>query len=283
MPDQHREFYQQLPFLVIGSSDPSGWPWASLLFGPPGFVSTPTDERMVIGAAPLAGDPLATALEPDRSISVLGIELDTRRRNRMNGVIVRNSTDQIEIDVVQAFKSCPQYIQARDHAVTSEPSPASSGAGEHFERLSPELVDFLRRADTFFVASHNPEGDIRTTGGVDINHRGGPPGFIHVDGNVLTIPDYRGNFSFNTLGNFLVNPKAGLVFVDFERGDLIMLAGSVELLLEQTPEVAALPGAERAWRFKLDHGVQLRGASPLRWTFRENSRSFKRFAGPANP
>ena len=33
MPDQHRSFYEQLPFMVYGAVDADGKPWASLLEG----------------------------------------------------------------------------------------------------------------------------------------------------------------------------------------------------------------------------------------------------------
>lgn len=51
--------------------------------------------------------------------------------------------------------------------------------------------------------------------GVDISHRGGLPGFIHIENdNRLLIPDYSDNHFFNTLGNLAANPKAGLLFID---------------------------------------------------------------------
>ena len=41
LPDQHREFYEQLPMVLIGSVDKTGQPWASLLTGSPGFMRSP--------------------------------------------------------------------------------------------------------------------------------------------------------------------------------------------------------------------------------------------------
>ncbi|MEX5612780.1 FAD-binding oxidoreductase, partial [Pseudomonas protegens] len=38
MPDQHRQFYGQLPFILVGAVDAQGNPWASILEGPPGFA-----------------------------------------------------------------------------------------------------------------------------------------------------------------------------------------------------------------------------------------------------
>ncbi|WP_395678643.1 pyridoxamine 5'-phosphate oxidase family protein, partial [Inquilinus sp.] len=41
MPDQHRDFFAMLPFLVVGSLDRQGRPWASILSGRPGFLQSP--------------------------------------------------------------------------------------------------------------------------------------------------------------------------------------------------------------------------------------------------
>src|ERR1700676_3920996 len=48
MPDQHRAFFAQLPFLLVGSVDDAGWPWLSLLSGPPGFAASPDPGRLDI-------------------------------------------------------------------------------------------------------------------------------------------------------------------------------------------------------------------------------------------
>jgi hypothetical protein len=70
---------------------------------------------------------------------------------------------------------------------------------------------------------------------------------------------------FNTLGNFVLNPKAGLVFVDFTTGDLLQMTGDVELILDSvTP--STLEGAERLWRFSPLRIVRRSNALVLRWS-----------------
>ena len=65
------------------------------------------------------------------------------------------------------------------------------------------------------------------THGVDVSHRGGKPGFVRIDDDkTLTFPDFSGNYHFNTMGNILLNPLAGLLFIDFEQGDLLYLTCS---------------------------------------------------------
>jgi hypothetical protein len=89
------------------------------------------------------------------------------------------------------------------------------------------------------------------------------------DDGVLTIPDFSGNRFFNTLGNLIANPRAGLLFVDFETGDLLQLSGDVEVVLD-SPEIAAFRGAERLWRFSPHRILHRPDALPLRWTFQQD-------------
>ncbi len=86
----------------------------------------------------------------------------------------------------------------------------------------------------------------------------------------MTIPDYLGNFHFNTLGNFLLNPKAGLLFIDFENGHILTLTGTVEILWD-SPDTNYFEGAERLWQFRIDHGHWIKNVLPLRWKLGEYS------------
>src|SRR5205085_3392298 len=130
-----------------------------------------------------------------------------------------------------------------------EPSPTRATAAEALRELGGDARAQIEAADTFFVASAACTAE--TNGGVDVSHRGGPPGFVRVEGHTLTIPDYRGNRYFNTLGNFVSNPRAALLFVDFNSGDLLHLQGTVEILWDG-PEVRASPAAQRLWRARME-------------------------------
>jgi len=261
MPEQHRSFFAQLPFILVGSTDRRGRPWASLLAGPPGFVSSPTPQRLEIDALPVAGDPLAEALEPGMSLGVLGIELPTRRRNRANGRIAAIDGHGLALTVEQSFGNCPKYIVRRDYLSLA---PARPVAVEPVSSLDGAARRLIGTASTLFVASS--AGD-----GVDISHRGGQPGFVGADAaGALTVPDYAGNLFFNTLGNLLVNPRAGLLFPDFATGDLLQLTGTTEIEWDG-PAVEALPGAQRLWRFHPTAGQWLRGAVRLRFAAAELS------------
>jgi hypothetical protein len=81
----------------------------------------------------------------------------------------------------------------------------------------------------------------------------------------LTIPDFSGNFHFSTLGNLELNPHAGLLFIDFDRGDLLYLTGTATVIWDG-PEVATYAGAERLLRFYLSNGYRVEGSLPLTWS-----------------
>jgi ferredoxin-NADP reductase len=176
----------------------------------------------------------------------------------------------IELSIKQAFGNCPQYIQRRElHYV--ELSSMLKPAAERFSQFDKQAIELISNSDTFFVASFVANGSNTASEGADVSHRGGKPGFIRVDDEYsLTIPDYLGNFHFNTLGNFLENPKAGLLFVDFEHGHMLTLTGSVEILWD-SPDTTYFSGAERLWTFHLDHGFWLKNVLPLRWKLQDFS------------
>jgi uncharacterized protein len=267
MPDQHREFFAQLPFVAIGSVDGHGLPWASLLAGKPGFVHSPDPRRLVITAQPLPGDPLHGALLPGAKLGILGIELPTRRRNRMNGRVVGIGETGFTVAVEQSFGNCPQYIQRRDY----RPAVPRGVRVESFTALDDAARALIAGADTCFVASFTRGDDRASRYGVDVSHRGGRPGFIGVaEDGALVVPDYAGNGFFNTLGNLMVNPRAGLLFVDFASGDLLQLSGTTTIVWDG-PEFAAFAGAERLWRLVPIQGRWLHGALPLRLDLREYS------------
>ncbi len=263
MPDQHRAFFEMLPWLVVGATDLDGQPWASAIAGPPGFVDAPTAQRLTIDGTRDAADPVVgAALRVGAGIGVLGLEPHTRRRNRANGVVAAIDAEGIAIDVRESFGNCPKYIQARRaeyHALRIRPPRMQRGSN-----LDDDARALVRGADTFFLASAHPEV------GIDVSHRGGRPGFVGLDGDTLVVPDFSGNFFFNTIGNLVVNPRAGLLFVDYERGDLLHVAADVEIVWDG-PEVDAFAGAERLLRFVVREVIRREGALPLRWTVAESS------------
>jgi uncharacterized protein len=266
MPDQHRDFFAQLPFLIAGTLDAQGQPWASVLAAPPGFVSSPDATRLVVQAPPLPHDPLAHNLAPGVPIGLLGIEPQTRRRNRANGHVSFVAEGSFGVHIEQSFGNCPKYIQARRPEF--DDADRAAPVAHRMERLDAAAREIVGKADTFFIATAHPAAasSAARAFGVDVSHRGGKPGFVHVDAvGVLTVPDFIGNFYFNTLGNLAVNPRCGLLFIDFARGDLLHVAARGEIVA-QGPLVDAFEGAQRVLRLHPLSALRVEGVLPLRWS-----------------
>ncbi|MEM7223414.1 MAG: pyridoxamine 5'-phosphate oxidase family protein [Pseudomonadota bacterium] len=272
MPDQHREFFAQLPFLLLGTVDEKGRPWASLLPGRPGFATSPDPRTLQVAAASLAGDPLAEALKTGAEVGLLGIELATRRRNRMNGWIESHGAEGFGISVKQSFGNCPQYIQTRAFEILPEiDNPTESRPVHRAEGFNERARAMIETADTLFVATAYQENWEAPYHGVDVSHRGGKPGFVRVeDAHSFVFPDFSGNNHFNTIGNILLNPKAGFLFVDFQGGDLLYMTGSAETVWDGE-QVRAFAGAERLIRFRAQEVIRVEGSLPLRFSFGDYS------------
>src|SRR5260221_619587 len=152
MPEQHRHFFAQLPYVFLGTVDAAGWPLATLLTGHPGFVQSPDPATLHIAVLPDAGDPAAKALAADRDIGILGIDFSMRRRNRANGHIQSLEPGGIIVAVNQSFGNCPQYIQQRVVASSRvEPAEGVPTPVESFDHLDEAAQAAIERTDTFFV------------------------------------------------------------------------------------------------------------------------------------
>ncbi|WP_020423297.1 pyridoxamine 5'-phosphate oxidase family protein [Amycolatopsis sp. ATCC 39116] len=265
IPAVARDFLARQVMLVLGATDAEGRVWATLLSGPPGFLRAEDDTTLAVAALPAPGDPLRSRLGEPAPVGMLAIEASSRRRMRMNG----RSTPVaggLRVALEQVYANCPKYIQKR------EPHPEQAAPGEPVTSaaLSPDQRELLSRADTFFVATADRDGD------ADASHRGGNPGFVQVlSDTTLRWPDYVGNAMFNTLGNLEVNPAAGLLFQDWATGTTLQLTGTART--DWGPAAAgSLPGAQRVVDFTVSAVVEIPSASRLRWS----APAFSRFNPP---
>lgn len=271
MPEQHREFFAQLPFVLIGSVDADGQPWASVAYGEPGFLSTPDPRQLdVRGHLPHA-DPLHETLAQGAALGLLGIQPHTRRRNRMNGTVEWVENGNFGLRVNRSFGNCPKYIQAREPHLIDDDNIMP--VVRHAASLDEGMQQIIAAADTFFIASavNQGAGPAERPHGADVSHRGGKPGFIRVDNSTtLTVPDFVGNFLFNTLGNIAANPRAGLLFIDFDNGDLLYLAADAQIIWDGE-EVTTFEGAQRLLRLEIRSAMLVEGGLPMRWSEAELS------------
>lgn len=260
LPEKHRAFHTALPFLILSAADELGRPWVTLVEGTDGFVTSPDAKRLDLNVDLAPQDPLKAAFDGGTDIGLLGIELATRRRNRLSGFLHR-SADGYAIDVRQSFGNCPQYIRERSwHRVAT----GAPGEVTKSESLSDAQMKQIARADTMFIGTGQRDADDNPGNGFDASHRGGEPGFVQVvDSTRLLIPDYAGNNFFNTIGNILKNPKVGLLFVDFETGGLLHVTGRA--IVDWDPQNAQDPAAQRMIEVDIDGVVDRPAAISLRW------------------
>ncbi len=241
MPEQHRFFFESLPYLALGTVDSNGDSWATFLTGSLGFASSPDETTLDIEASLTPEDPAANGFGKGASVGLLGIELSNRRRNRMNGTVSSFGGGIARVSVRHSFGNCPKYIQTR----ALQPTGRTPGSRTERTALSTTDRALIEEADTFFVSSYI---DLKDERQVDVSHRGGNPGFVKVSPEgTLTIPDFSGNRAFNTLGNIRKNPRSGLSFIDWTSGHVLQMTGRSDILQGDTN--LEFEGAERFWRF----------------------------------
>jgi predicted pyridoxine 5'-phosphate oxidase superfamily flavin-nucleotide-binding protein len=248
-------FLGEQPFIIVGAEADDVW--ATMLVGPPGFVRALDERTAVIDAVPRPQDPLHGQFSAEQEISILAIELPTRRRLRVNGR-ARAVGDRLVVRTDQVFGNCPKYIQQR--VMISAAGPAVEDHETYAgSALTSRQQDWLAGTDTFFIAT-------AATGlGLDASHRGGSPGFVRVlTDRRLSWPDYVGNSMYMTLGNLELNPAAGLLLIDWDRGNSLQLTGRAEVDWDPA-RAATMPGAQRVIDYEIDRVIQVDAASPQRW------------------
>lgn len=117
-------------------------------------------------------------------------------------------------------------------------------------RISDDLIDFLARIDTAYLATASAHGQPYA------QHRGGPPGFIKViDEQTLGFADFAGNRQYVSMGNLAENDRAFLFLMDYANRRRIKLWGRARIVADDPELVARLmpegypAGAEQAILF----------------------------------
>lgn len=263
-----RPFLQQQSMVVFASQDRGHHLWSSIVFGRPGFMRSEDGYAVDFDLSKVAlqgKDPFWANIEVNSSAGMLAIDLATRRRIRINGLLSRPQENSLRLGVREAYPNCPKYITRRQlRTVTTELTesfPTTTGAA-----LGSDHQGTLTRADVLFVATAHP------TRGADASHRGGPPGFIEVlDDRTLRILDYSGNSMFNTLGNLRVNARAGIIVPDFERGRTLQLTGTAETLWNQDDPADRTGGTHRFLAFRVTHWLELPLPAGVKTEFLDHS------------
>ena len=265
LPPGASGFLELRQMAVLGTVDSDGRVWASVVTGQPGFIETVDDRTLKILARASSSDPLFRNLTKEGHVALFAPDFVASRRVRVNGrgVIKQGA---IYIRTEEVYGNCRRYLQERLF-IGERKTSATDQSAEIGNALSATQQQQIARADTFFIATDNPER------GADVSHKGGNPGFVRVvDDKHLAFPDYNGNSMFNTLGNLTVNPHAGLLFIDFDSGRTLQLSGRASIDWD-AERIAKFAGAERVVDFELEQIIDNPAGFPLTAKFRQFSRS----------
>ncbi|EMD88668.1 hypothetical protein COCC4DRAFT_195595 [Bipolaris maydis ATCC 48331] len=250
---QASAMFQRAPLLAFGTLDAQDRPWVTLWGGSPGF--TETIGGGAVGTFTLVDgkhDPVVQALvagskgfekprerEDAKLVAGLAIDLMTRKRvktaGRLVGCMVREIEGKAESDdapaeprhmiqavtmIEQSLGNCPKYINQYE----IHPALVSSKLVAEGPSLSDEGRALISASDMFFLSSS-------TSDDMDVNHRGGPPGFVRIiSPSEIVYPEYSGNRLYQSLGNLQLNPKIGLAFPNYATGDMLYITGRTQIL-----------------------------------------------------
>src|SRR5207244_4694604 len=104
---------------------------------------------------------------------------------------------------------------------------------------------FIESAIYFFIATADADGR------PDCSFKGGAPGFVRVTGpDELAFPDYDGNGMVKSLGNLLVNPSVGMLFIDLHEKPRRLRVNGLATVSRDAPLLARTGGAQLIVRVK---------------------------------
>jgi uncharacterized protein len=210
-------FLSSAPFVAITARDHEGRLWTSPVIDPQPSLQPLAPTTLRINASLPAADPLSD-LQAGQPIGLIAMDFESRRRVRVNGIVTAADSVALTVEVDQAYGNCPKYIHLR--SVQRCPPGDFRALMYHGSTLRAEDVDLMRTADTFMLGTTAPGA------GNDSSHRGGPPGFVHVEDGCVWWLDYPGNNMFNSFGNLSVDPTAALLFVDFDTNAVLQISGT---------------------------------------------------------
>jgi uncharacterized protein len=111
--------------------------------------------------------------------------------------------------------------------------------------FTPDDKAFIESAIYFFIATADAAGR------PDCSFKGGAPGFVRITApDELAFPDYDGNGMFKSLGNLLVNPHVGLLFIAMHAKPARLRVNGQATLSRSDPLLPMTAGAQLIVRVK---------------------------------
>ncbi|KAG9666458.1 putative oxidoreductase, partial [Aureobasidium melanogenum] len=296
---QASSMLQRAPLLAFGTLDSEGRPWTTVWGGRKGFSQSLGNSMIGIRTSVASkSDPVVEALVgrndkgeivkeegEGRLLSGLAIDLDTRKRVKLAGRMVagtlgstngdKDSNDhgqqgilQLVARIDESLGNCPKYLNRRDIS----PATTNSELISDSIPLDKRAVELINKVDLMFLSTNSGSS-------MDTNHRGGPPGFVRClsqeDGcTQFVYPEYSGNRLYQSLGNMILDSKAGFCFPDFDTGSCLFVTGHAEVLFEKDA-AQVLPRSNLAVRVTITAARLVASVLP----FRGNTSEFS----PYNP
>ncbi|KAI4761846.1 oxidoreductase [Aureobasidium sp. EXF-3400] len=285
---QASNMLQRAPLLAFGTLDPEGRPWTTVWGGRTGFSRPLGNSTIGIRTSvALNLDPVVEVLVgrdakggivkeegEGRLLSGLAIDLDTRKRVKLAGRMVAGSLDrsfenitpnndvkqgvlQLVARIEESLGNCPKYLNRRDI------SPATTNPKLIWNSVPLEkaAIDLIHKVDLMFLSTSSGSS-------MDTNHRGGPPGFVRClsgEGGCtqFVYPEYSGNRLYQSLGNMMLEPRAGFCFPDFDSGDCLYVTGTTEILFGKDA-AEAMPRSNLAVRVTITAARLVESVLPFR-------------------
>ena len=248
-------FIEDQIFAFLGSEDAIGDLWLSLLVGERGFINIPSLHEIRIDLSRLLTtreDIFHKNIKTNPTVGLLFHEAIRRSRYRAWGMATEVE-GHLSFAIRMGYPSCPRHIQKEEIELSESAESTPPAKHEDGTALGQFEKDWITNAHTFFITTQTENGDIESS------HRGGDPGFVEIleDGK-LRVPDYFGNSIYSTLGNIYVNPKAALLFVDYEKGETLQVTGTAALQFDQNSESDYYKSGEtgRFWTFEAKRWIR---------------------------
>jgi predicted pyridoxine 5'-phosphate oxidase superfamily flavin-nucleotide-binding protein len=122
-----------------------------------------------------------------------------------------------------AFSAAVKAVQTRKGSRASYARVEAAGSWE--QTLTPEISAFIAAQTSLFLATASADGQPY------IQHRGGPPGFLHVlTEQRLGFVDFAGNRQYITAGNLVENPKVCLFLIDYAHKQRVKIWGEARVV-----------------------------------------------------
>lgn len=148
-----------------------------------------------------------------------------------------SSTHSSPSDV--AFTESIKAIQSRKGSRRAYREMEESGGWP--SRITPDLARFIAEQSSIFIATASKDAQPY------MQHRGGPPGFLHVlDEKTIGFADFIGNRQYITQGNLAENPKAQLFLIDYARGLRVKIWGTARIVEDETLTARLMPADYKA-------------------------------------